>query len=1007
MTQQTGTIALWRLHETVRPGMQSDEVLSMARRGELSPFDRVRRGTGPWREVRSLESLRPIMDSMLGQPEVREVLQALRSDEPASIELGLAKARALGLVGTPWLAAVMIETVMRLRDDEFLPTVLVLLDALASWPGVMGHVGRELHALQASQASLLIEPCEVIDHMVSDSGHARLFFDVMRRLVTDARMAGALTQRLWDEPDPDDSNAKWIRSVLRSTDPASLLKALADHDARGGAQSVFLETWMLHAAAGTVPAEHSWAGVAHHSITHRKAHICIEGGASSLSESGLATLLAWFEPAWWESLTIRNLAGGAAAILQAAHDGLVHANELRLEETEEFQEDDPDEGMKAGESRLIAPTSFVLRVELAQCSMVPGEVSGLRPAAPSSGYFTVMEILDCPELPDDVVCWLAAHAFDPLARGETPPDWELDSRSGTLSIESMRRPISFDGVRGSPLWSLDLADVPMGELPASVMRGTSFPRLERLRMRNCGLSTLRWGGLPEPFIGPMTLRKIDFSGNRITTVEGEFDELPKIERIDLSDNAIHTIDARGCIDMPKTLLLARNPLRTAPEINWQTTYDLSGTLVIEFPAFGNDRCELEQLILPSTLRSIPARVSELGSLKTLDLEGAQLETIPGELFMLYDLELIQGLRGDIEIRGVEAKEPSDAHDDADGDDVIVEEADADVGDHDANDDGVEDFTDEDHDQFVVFGAEESEEPVDLDQDAESTGKDRPETLEDRRSHLLVLRVSMQGVVPPHDDGPELDESSMVQSSRWIQVMLDAAGHVTLPHWIARFDVIGLWLSSFGGVRLPAWLSSLPELRELHLSGSRLEELPAELLANDLMETIACDSPALTRLQGPLTDRWGARLETLDLMGSGVVSLPESMSSARGLKHLLLNDTKVSTLPSALLGLPLERLSIAGCPIRSLPNGRTGLQELETLEAAGSKLEALPDWIGGCRSLFSINLRGVPIRSIPASILACSDLSEIAITRDAPLDAESRSVLARIGKGRVRYCAPDE
>ncbi|MBM3465173.1 MAG: hypothetical protein FJX76_24005 [Armatimonadetes bacterium] len=983
MTQQTGTLALWRLHETVRPGMQSDEILAMARRGELSPMDRVRRGNGPWREVGSLESLRPIMDSMLGRSDIREVLQALRSEEPASIELGLAKARALGLIGMPWLAAVMLEAALRMREESQLPTVLVILDSLAAWPGILGYMGRELHNSQASHSSHVILPSEVIDYMVSDGGHARLLFDVMRRLVTDPCVAGALTQRLWDEPDPDDSNAKWIRSVLRSAEPASLLRALADHDARSGAQSVFLETWMLHTAAGSDPADHSWGGVARRSITHRRAHICIEGGASGLSEAGLATLLAWFEPAWWESLVVRNLAGGTASLLQAAHDGLVHGNELRLDETEEFQEDDPDEGMKAGESRLIAPISFVLRLQLARCSTTPGEVSALRLAVPNSGYFTVMEIQECPDLPDEVLCWLAAHSFDALARGETPPDWELDSRSGTLSIESMRRPVSFDGVRGSPLWSLDLSDVPMGELPASVMRGASFPRLERLRMKNCGLSTLRWGGLPEPFIGPMTLRKIDLSGNRITTVSGELDELPKIEWIDLSDNAIHSIDVRGCIDMPKTLLLARNPLRSAPEINCQTTYDLTGTLVTEFPAFGNDRCELEHLSLPSTLRSIPARIAELGSLKTLELDNAQLVSIPAELFMLDELESVQGLWGDIEIRGVEAEAPSDADDDADGDDVIVDEEDADVDDDDA-----EDSTDEDFVQVAVFG-------------------DGPETLEDRQSRLLVLRASMQGVVPPDDDGLELDESSMVQSSRWIQVMLDAAGHVTLPHWIARLDVIGLWLSSFGGVRLPDWLSSLPELRELHLSGSRLEELPTELFVNELMETIACDSPALARIEGRGADRWGSRLETLDLTGSGVASLPESMAGARGLKHLLLNDTRINALPATLLGLPLERLSIAGCPITSLPKGRTGLEELHTLEAAGSRLEALPEWIGGCRSLVSINLRGAPIRSVPASVLACQDLMELAISRDAPLDAESRSVLSRLGNGRVKYCAPDE
>ena len=1004
MSTPTGNIALWRLHETVRPRMQSGEILAMARRGELSPFDRVRLGNGPWREVSSLESLRPIMDSMLGCPEVCEIQQAFRSEEPASIELALAKARGLGMVGMPWLAATMIETVLRLRDDEFLSTVLVILDELASWPGVLGHVGRELHASQASQSCLLIEPSDVIDHMVSDSGHARLFFDVTRRLMTDARIVGALTMRLWDESDPGDSNAKWIRSVLRSVDPASLLRTLADHDARSGAQSVFLETWMLHAASGSTPAEHSWGGVARRSVTHRRAQINIEGGASSLSEAGLATLLAWFEPAWWESLTVRNLAGGTAAILQAAHDGLVHGNELRLDEAEEFEEDDPDEGMKAGERRLIAPTSFVLQVELAQCSMIPGEVSSLRPAAPSSGYFTVMEIRDCPDLPDEVVCWLAAHAFDPLARCETPQDSELDSRSGTLSIERMRRPISFDGVRGSPLWCLDLSDVPMGELPASVMRGTAFPRLERLSMKNCGLSSLRWGGVPEPFIGPMSLREIDLSGNRITTVAGEFDELPKIERINLSDNAIHEIDAAGCIDMPKTLLLARNPLRAAPEINWQTTYDLSGTLVTEFPDFGNDRCEVEHLTLPATLRSIPPRIAKLGSLKVLDLEEAPLESIPAELFMLDELESVSGLWGGIEIHDADSDPSTDDAGGSFGDDSSVVDSDNDGCDEGA-DDALQD--DDDPDAFAEFEQEESDEPAELDQDDEGTSEVQPETLEDRRDRLLALRVSMRGMVPPKDDDRGPGPSAMVPSVRWIQVMLNASGHVSLPRWIARLDVVGVWLSSYGGVRLPGWLCELPELREIHLSGSQLDELPAELFASGLIETIACDSPSLVRLQWPWMDRWGPRLETLNLMGSGLASLPESVSSARGLRHLLLNDTKVSELPVGLLGLPLKRLSIVGCPLKSLPGGRTGLVELETLEAAGSKLEALPEWVGSCRSLFSINLRGAPIRSIPDSILSCSDLSEIAISRDAPLDEASRSVLSRLGKERIRYCSPDE
>ncbi|MEY4183433.1 MAG: hypothetical protein RLZZ217_2059, partial [Planctomycetota bacterium] len=64
-------------------------------------------------------------------------------------------------------------------------------------------------------------------------------------------------------------------------------------------------------------------------------------------------------------------------------------------------------------------------------------------------------------------------------------------------------------------------------------------------------------------------------------------------------------------------------------------------------------------------------------------------------------------------------------------------------------------------------------------------------------------------------------------------------------------------------------------------------------------------------------------------------------------------------------------------------------------------------IGGCRSLLTVNLRGAPLRTVPASILACTELVELVISRDAPLDDASRAVLERLGKGRVRYCSNDE
>lgn len=981
MLNQSAPLSLWRLHESVRPYMQSEELVAMARRGELSALDRIRRGSGAWREVGDLASLQPAVDSMLRLPEVQEILEALRSGESASIELGLAKAKALGLFGMPWLAAVLLETVLRLCDDNDVPTILVILDALGSWPGALGNMGRTLYGIQASASGHALGPVDILDRLASGTCDARLCFDVARRMVGDPGIAGALTRRLWDEPGPNDPNAAWIRSALRSSDPATLLRALADHDGRNGEQSVFLEAWMLDRAGGCLPSGDSWGGNSHGSTSCCRTHLCIDGGGSALSPAALSTLVRWFEPEWWESLVVRKVDGGAAALLQESHDGITRANELRLEESEEFQEDDPDEGMKAGDSRLVTPTSHVLQIELSACRFTSDEVGALRAAMPSTGYCTTMEVRDCPGLPDAVACWLATHAFDPFARGETPEEWELESRSGTLTIENVDKAISFEAVRGSPLFELSLSGVPMGRLPESVMLGTSFPRLQRIRLRNCGLTSLRWGRSADSVIGPVTLRRVDLSDNRIGEVSNEFDELPKVESIVLSDNAIQSVNVLGNLDMAKSLDLAHNPLRHPPDINWQEDYDLSGTLASELPKLSNDSPHLKSLTLPSTLRALPARIAELGSLKSLALEDARLESIPAELFTLFDLESVTGLWGGIEIVGTVSDEAS--------------EPDGDEGEEGPDDDGGSD------------SFEEPDEAADEDPAGADEADEEPATLEVLRDRVLALRVGMRGMAPPADDESTADSGGTIPSSRWIEVMVEAAGHVSLPRWLAQLDVIGIWLSSFGGSRLPDWLAGLPQLRGLHLSGSRLEALPERLLSSRIIETIACDSPLLNELPGCRPGGWGTRLETLDLMGSGVTSLPESIASASALRHVLLDRSRVRTLPAGILALPLERLSIVECPVEALPAGKSGLARLQSLDADRSRLAALPEWIGGCGSLLTVNLRGAPLRTVPASILSCTELAELVISHDAPLDDASRAVLDRLGKGRVRYCSNDE
>jgi Leucine-rich repeat (LRR) protein len=138
----------------------------------------------------------------------------------------------------------------------------------------------------------------------------------------------------------------------------------------------------------------------------------------------------------------------------------------------------------------------------------------------------------------------------------------------------------------------------------------------------------------------------------------------------------------------------------------------------------------------------------------------------------------------------------------------------------------------------------------------------------------------------------------------------------------------------------------------------------------------------------------------------MTSLPDSIAAARNLKQLVLSQSKIRSLPTEILGLPLERCSIDACPITALPNASTGLVALTNFDASFSMLESLPEWIGGCSSLREVLLQGAPIRSVPASILACKELTTLRIDRNAPLDAASKAVLGRFGKGIVEFCSTD-
>jgi len=945
----------------------------MARRGELIPGDRVAVGSQEWKPVETIEALAPLVGQVWRDPDVVDAMEGIGSLDTGIRRLSLVKMRAMGLAATPQWAARLLLVAARLadHDDRYSDDIRELGSEF-----VRGGDACEWIAKSCGDRFGDLVPTELMATLVQADRSPRFVYELTRCLAADPRWARAALRGLWDWTYSATLGAA-VRDALQSIEPEQLAHTMFTHDPADDrdwqSQSFYFESWLFD-RLGDASVPPATLVARFNNCKGLSLHINCRG--EPLTEHTFARLTAWVKPDWWQHVTVRNASGGIgrlASLLvggtearnnqQIRHSIVESMFELRIVNTDfdpdEYTDDDLDEDTDDEEVARISISSASLDLE--SCQISERDCDALSPVAPLRRVLAKVTVYECGHVPARLVAWLADHAL--LSLSEVELDFEsenpvllqwdssdLDDESDetpqcSLRFSKLRAMPDFSGVQGSMVGSLIIESCRGERLDSAIADGSAFPALRILGVTACGLKSLG----PTPLRLPM-LTQLDLEDNRISDVSGLLVELPNLVALELGGNLIRSI---GWDDLPKTgslksLSVKGNPTQEVPEIRPQLEkYDCSSTHIGSLSMaseVADEEWRLQELTVSATLETLPPGIGSLRNLERVELNGAQLRECPVELFALPSIVSIEGLSGSMKLSG-RAEGSGD---------------------------------------LVASSGESSETPRDL---------AAPDDDDDDSYCQSLLAMEVTGGDPRGRDEPL---GPAIITAREASVVVRSEKRAELPSWLGALRIQKLYLNNFEGEVLPKWVRGLG-LRNVHLwHCSRLGALPHEWFAHgsQLRELTVGDLPFVTALPDA---RDGAvapqRLKELHLSGSGVTELPGWVEDCARLQTLTLDGSPVVQLPSRLMFTSITTLKIENCPITALPNAACDEPPLTNLLADGAGLRTLPDWLGRCPELEEISLVGCPIEHLPDKLPA--SLTKLRIDRIAPLDESSRNLLASL------------
>ncbi|KAE9460523.1 hypothetical protein C3L33_07542, partial [Rhododendron williamsianum] len=176
--------------------------------------------------------------------------------------------------------------------------------------------------------------------------------------------------------------------------------------------------------------------------------------------------------------------------------------------------------------------------------------------------------------------------------------------------------------------------------------------------------------------------------------------------------------------------------------------------------------------------------------------------------------------------------------------------------------------------------------------------------------------------------------------------------------------------------LPNEVGNLILLETLDLSGNNLPTLPDSICDLTRLKRLTLEGCNLLHLPSEIGRL--ISLDTLGLQGNSLRNLPDSILNLARLKSLHLKDSNVTHLPSEIGRrlISLETLNLEGNRLLTLPDSICNLPCLEALILNDCNLSHLPDRIGMLSSLKLLELERNNVCSLPNSFSDLASLEDL-------------------------------
>ena len=189
----------------------------------------------------------------------------------------------------------------------------------------------------------------------------------------------------------------------------------------------------------------------------------------------------------------------------------------------------------------------------------------------------------------------------------------------------------------------------------------------------------------------------------------------------------------------------------------------------------------------------------------------------------------------------------------------------------------------------------------------------------------------------------------------------------------------------------ATITKLPDLRELYLSGNRLEGiLEGDKIMTEKLEILDLSSNNITSLE-PSSPLEYPNMRKLLLHDNRLTKSPFQAINASGLIELDIASNRISgTLLGDGTNMPLLRVLNASCNALTQLSGKDVLHlpELQILRADDNRLQALPS-LAHCSNIMTLSASSNSISEFPRGMAACPSLANVDLSRNALRKVDKR------------------